>query len=299
MSKYKVWLLLIACNLFWAGNYVFGKYVTAEMTPLWITFSRWLLAIIIFFPIAHYLEKPEWKKISKSWASLVFMGMLGIIGYNIAVYSALNYTSSTNAVLVNSLTPGTIVIFSVIILRERISKLQSLGVVISLAGVLVILTQGNLIRIFQIEYNKGDLIMLFAVVVWTLYSILGRRLGDIPPITATAVSALFATILMAPFAISQGIDVTGISSLAVIGIIYIVIFPSVCSFIFWNIAIRQIGPSRAGIFLNLMPVFTAIISWTFGEKITGTQVGGGIFVMIGVYLTTGMLDQKLANRVQV
>lgn len=296
MNKYKVWLLLIICNLFWAGNYVFGKYVTADVTPLWITFSRWVLACFILFPIAHFRERPEWKQVRKSWVSLLVMGILGIICYNIAVYSALNYTSSTNAALVNSLTPGTIALFSVILLKEKISKLQAVGVLVSLLGVLVVLTQGNLMKLFQMEYNKGDLIMLIAVVAWTLYSIIGRRLSNIPPITATAVSALFSTILLAPFAITQGIDVSQISLLALVGILYIVIFASVCSFIFWNMSIRQIGASKAGIFLNLMPVFTALISWILGDKITGAQIGGGLFVFIGVYLTTGMLDQKIAYR---
>ena len=136
--------------------------------------------------------------------------------------------------------------------------------------------------------------MLAAVVIWTLYSIIGRRLTSIPPITATAVSALFATLIMAPFAIVQGIDMTRIGPLAVTGILYLAIFPSVFSFVFWNMSVRAIGISQAGIFLNLIPVFTAIISGILGERITGTQVVGGSLVFMGVYLTTGMLDRKLA-----
>lgn len=291
MSKYKVWVFLILCNLFWAGNYVFGKYVVAEMTPLIITFSRWLMASVFLFGIAYYFEKPNWKTVLKAWPILTVMAILGIIIYNLVLYSALNYTSSTNAALVNSLNPAVIVLFSGILLREKVSLIQALGIFISLTGVIVILTGGKLGEIFQFQFNRGDLLMLVAITAWTLYSIIGKRIKNIPPITATAVSALIAAVIMAPFALLQGIHVSQISSLAVIGILYITIFPSVGSFVFWNIGMREIGASKAGIFLNLIPVFTALISWAMGNGITGVQISGGILVFIGVYMTTGMVER--------
>ncbi|MFY0544575.1 DMT family transporter [Brevibacillus sp. H7] len=297
MGAFRIWLMLILCNLFWAGNYVFGKYVIAEMTPLWITFSRWLLALFFLFPIACFFEKPDWKAVRQAWIPLVGMGALGGIGYNLVLYSALQYTSATNAALVSALNPGVIVLCSVFLLRERISGIQVSGVVLSLFGVLVILTQGKLGQVFHTEYNTGDLYMLAAVMIWTFYSILGKRLA-IPPITATAVSTLFATLMMAPFALAQGIDMANIGPLAVTGIIYMVIFPSVCSFVFWNLSVRAIGASKAGVFLNLIPVFTAMISMILGEKITGAQVWGGLLVFLGVYLTSGMLDRKWGGRTQ-
>ncbi|MBC2581373.1 DMT family transporter [Clostridium sp. DJ247] len=295
MKKYRVWLLLIICNLFWAGNYVFGKYVVAEITPLWITFSRWIGAIFLLLPVAYFIEKPKWNSLSKALPTLAIMGALGIIGYNLALYSALDYTSAINAALINALNPGVIVLFSVFLLRERISWIQVSGLVVSLIGVLVVLTRGDLVQILQVKYNKGDLIMIAAIIIWTLYSILGKRLKEIPPITATAVSALIAVLMMAPFAIYQGIDMTKITSVGMTGILYMIIFPSVCSFVFWNISIREIGASQAGIFLNFIPVFTAIISWILGNKITSAQVYGGLLVFIGIYLTTGMLERRLAR----
>ncbi|KUO72062.1 MAG: cysteine transporter [Desulfosporosinus sp. BRH_c37] len=293
MSKYRAWLLLIVTNLFWAGNYVFGKYMLSEITPLWITFLRWLLAIMFLFPIAYFLEKPKWLMVKQAWLSLVSMGILGIIGYNMVLYSALEYTSSTNAALVSALNPAVIVFFSVFLLREKISRLQTSGIAVSLIGAFVVITQGNFGQILQRDYNKGDILMLAAVVIWTLYSIVGRRLTTVPPITATAISALFATLIIAPFAFAQGIDVTRIGPLTVTGILYMAIFPSVFSFVFWNMSVRAIGISQAGIFLNLIPVFTAIMSGILGERISGTQALGGSLVFMGVYLTTGMLDRKI------
>jgi len=292
MSKYWIWFLLVICNLFWAGNYVFGKYVIVEVTPLWITFSRWTLAIIFLFPIAHYLEKPVWSKAKKDWFLLLCMGLLGVIGYNIFLYSALGYTTPTNAALVSALNPGILVIFSIFLYREHISILQTLGLIVSLVGALVVLTNGEIQRLLELQFNRGDLLMVGAVIIWTLYTLIARKIST-PPITATAISTGIAVLLMAPFAYSQGINTGEIGPLAITGILYMVLFPSVGSFVFWNLAVQRIGVSKAGVFLNLIPVFTAIISGILGERVTGAQGIGGLLVFCGVYLTTGMLEQSL------
>lgn len=293
MNKYKVWLLLVLCNMFWAGNYVFGKYVVAEMSPLWITFSRWFLASIILVVIAYVLEKPDYRLVLKEWKTLTAMAILGITIYTLLLYEALNYTSSTNAALVSALNPALMAVFAAIILKEKISKQQVLGIGFSLMGVLIILTRGNLGQVLQMEYNKGDLLMLIAILIWTIYSIISKRLKLISPITATAASAVIATIMMAPFALYQGIDLGKISLVAWTGIIYITIFPSVFSFIFWNIGMKELGANKTAIFLNLIPVFTAIISWRLGNEITKAQIIGGLLVFIGVYVTTRVWKTKI------
>ncbi|WP_312520247.1 DMT family transporter [Anaerospora sp.] len=298
MRNWQILILLVLCNLFWAGNYVFGKYVISEITPLWITFSRWVLALFFLFPIAYYFEKMEWKSIKEEWLLLTSMGVLGIIGYNLLLYSALAYTTATNAALVSALNPGIIVLVSVFLTGERVSRLQAAGFFLSLTGVLIILTNGELARLLQANYNQGDLLMLAAVLIWTAYSLISKKIQT-PPITATAVSSAIAVLLMAPFAVSQGINFAAIKPLALGGILYIILFPSVCSFVFWNLSVKAIGASKCGVFLNLIPVFTAIISVILGERITLAQVLGGLSVFIGVYLTTGMLDRLLIKQEKV
>jgi drug/metabolite transporter (DMT)-like permease len=292
MSKQQAWILLVLCNLFWAGNYVFGKYAIEEMSPLWITFSRWLLALFLLFPAAFLLERPDWKQLWKAWLPLAGMGILGVIAYNLLLYSALAYTSPTNAALVSALNPAVIVLFSYFLLRERISGLQGTGIAVSLFGVLIILTSGNLQQLFSASYNPGDLLMIAAVLAWTFYSIIGKRLTGVPPITATAVSTLIATVIMAPFAFVEGIQFDRIGPLAVTAIVYMTLFPSLGSFVFWNMSVRAIGASRAGIFLNLIPVFTALISVILGESISAVQIFGGLLVFAGVYLTTGIQEKR-------
>jgi drug/metabolite transporter (DMT)-like permease len=184
----------------------------------------------------------------------------------------------------------------VFLLREKVSRIQASGFVLSLLGVLVILTRGNIIRVFQTEYNQGDLLVLGCVLVWTLYSIIGKRVKGVPPVTATAASTLLAAVMMLPFAIAEGIDFSTLSPLALSGILYIVLFPSICSFVFWNVSVRAVGASQAGITLNLIPVFTAMISVMLGERITQAQVWGGLLVFIGVTFASGLIDQQWKRR---
>lgn len=212
------------------------------------------------------------------------MSLLGIVGYNVLLYEALRFTTSLNAALVNSINPAVIAIFAVWFLKEKLSVTNSLGLVISLFGVLLVLTHGALLQIFTIHYNQGDLLMLLAITVWTFYTLIGKKLGNVPPIAATAVSATLGLIVLLPFFLTSGFSYR-LSQTATIGIIYIVLFPSVCSFVFWNSAIRVIGASKAGIYLNMLTVFTALISLILGKPITLPQIMGGVLVIIGVYLT--------------
>ena len=271
--------------MFWAGNYVFGKYVVDEMSPLQMTFTRWTIAIFLLFPIAQLIERPDWKKVWQQWKVLLIMGILGIISYNFFLYWALEYTTSMNAALVNSINPAVIVLFSSLLLKERISLKNGIGLVISLLGVLLVLTKGHLQQILHLEYNKGDLLMIVTILIWTFYSIIGKKLKSIPPISATAVSVLLGLVSLLPFVILSDFNYN-LSTQALVGMMYIAIFPSVGSFIFWNSALRQINASQAGIYLNLIAVFTAFLSLLLGQPITIVQVIGGILVFIGVYLSS-------------
>lgn len=294
MGKYRVFLFLILANLFWAGNYMFGKYVVAELSPLQMTFSRWLIAVFLLFPIAHFVERPQWSSVWKEWKILLLLSLLGVAGYNYLLYEALQFTTSMNAALVNAMNPALIVLFSALFLRERISLANGFGLLVSLFGVLLVLTEGRLQQIFQTRYNLGDLLMLLAILVWTLYSILGRRIRSLPPISATAVCALMALILIFPFLLTSGVKLS-LSRDAAIGILYMGIFPSVGSFIFWNASIREIGASRAGIYLNLITVFTAVFSMLLGKPITLAQVLGGLLVFAGVYMTSRKTKLQAKN----
>jgi drug/metabolite transporter (DMT)-like permease len=293
MSTSVAWLLLLLANLFWAGNYIFGKYVTAEVEPLTITVLRWLIAIVLMFPIAHRVENPDWRRVATSWWPLVWLGLFGVVGYNIPLYAALAYTTPTNAALVNSLNPALIVLGSAMLLRERFTLLQTVGFFVSLIGVLVILTGADLSQLLHAQFNRGDLLMLVAILSWTAYSIIAKTLTGIPPISATAVSSLLGTLLLLLFVPFVEWQWQPMSGLAWSGILYMAIFPSIGSYILWNVAVRRLGASQAGITLHLIPVFTALFALLTGDGITFAQIAGGLLVCVGVTFTTGLGNRWL------
>jgi drug/metabolite transporter (DMT)-like permease len=286
-------VLLILANLFWAGNYICGKYVIGTMQPIQINFLRWLIAAMILFPLAQVIEKPKWKTIWREWKMLLVLSVLGIIGYNILLYEALYFTTSLDAALINSVNPAMIAIFAAWLLKEKLSKVNVLGLVVSLIGVLLVLTHGNLLRVFAINYNTGDLFMLMVIISWTFYTLLSNRIKGLPPIGATAVTVVLSLLLMLPFFIYSNFN-WSFTPATTLGILYLALFPSVGSLLFWNIGVPVVGSSHAGIFLNLITVFTAIISILLGNGINFFQIIGGIVVIFGVYLTNKKsVDNKL------
>ncbi|MFT8871024.1 MAG: DMT family transporter [Sporolactobacillus sp.] len=284
MKKSTAILFLILANFFWAGNYICGKYVIAAMQPIQINFLRWLIAAFILFPLAQMIEKPDWKTILKEWRVLFVLSVLGIIGYNLLLYMALYFTTSLDAALINSVNPAMIAIFAAWLLKERLSKKNVVGLIVSLIGVLLVLTHGNLLRVFVIHYNTGDLFMLIVIILWTFYTLLSNRMRGLPPIGATAVTVALGLLLMLPFFIYSHFD-WAFTPQTALGILYLALFPSVGSLLFWNIGVPIVGSSRAGIFLNLITVFTALFSVLLGNGINLFQIIGGLVVILGVYLT--------------
>ena len=285
MEIYKAWLFLIGANLFWAGNIIFGKLIVNELPAEWTVFLRWVAGLILLIPIAQIVEKPSWGQIwRKNWVLIILLALLSIVLYTYLSYAALKFTSATNNALFTTLTPGLIMLFSLIFLREKVSVFQVIGLIISFVGVLIVLTKGNLLQLFHTQYNEGDAIMLLAVLCWAAYSLLLRKAKGISPVTLVTLIALVGAILMIPFLFFQPIHFDKITSLGIVGIIYMGVFPSVGSFIFWNQGVKILGASKAGITMNLIPVFTAIISVILGHALEMSQMLGGLMTIAGMLL---------------
>lgn len=294
MKKSTAVILLILANLFWAGNYICGKYVIKVMEPIQINFLRWFLAAVILFPLSQIIEKPNWKVIWKDWKILLVLSIFGIIGYNVLLYEALSFTTPLNAALINSVNPAMIAIFAAWFLREKMSKINVLGLIVSLLGVLLVLTNGDILKVFSINYNVGDLLMLLVITSWTFYTLLNKRIKSLPPIGATAVTVTFSLLLMLPFFIHSHFSWSFTPAMTY-SILYLALFPSVGSLVFWNCAVPVVGASRAGIFMNLITVFTAIMSILLGNGINLFQIIGGIVVIFGVYLTNKKVPVVKSN----
>jgi drug/metabolite transporter (DMT)-like permease len=279
----KASLYLVLATLFWSGNYVVGEAAVASMTPLELTFWRWALAAVPLLLLAQFVEKPDWRAVLRRWPALLVLSMLGMSGYTLLLYGALGYTSAMNASLITAANPALIVVMAIILLGEKTTRLGWLGICLGLLGVLLVLTRGELQRLLSFTMNTGELLMIGAIIVWGFYTIIARRL-NLPAIAATAVQVVMATVSLAPFAIALNVQFPDTPaegwSLA-----YIAVFPSLGAYLLWNLALKSTPPGTAGNYLNLMVVFTAVITVALGTPLTLVQVIGGLMVIAGVLLT--------------
>ncbi len=283
MSRGTIYLFLALTNLFWAGNYVFGEMVTREITPISLTFFRWAFAVLPLLVLAWLIERADWRAALREWKLHLLQSVLGLTGYTLLLYAALGLTGAVNAAVISAINPATIALAAAIVLHERLNRVQVLGLVVAFVGVTVVLTGGDIGLLLAQGFGVGDLLVVGSVLAWTVYSLVSRRLVT-PPITATAVQAAFAVVTMLPLIAVTGVTLPS-SAAGAMGLAYIVVFPSMAGYVLWNIGASKVGPARAGIFLNLLPVFTVAIALGLGATLELPVVAGGALVIAGVYLT--------------
>ncbi len=283
MSRGTIYLFLALANLFWAGNYVFGEFVTREISPVSLTFFRWAFAFVPLIGLAWLVERPDWRAAAREWKLHLVQSLLGLTGYTLLLYAGLGLSGAITASVISAINPATIALAAAILLHERLRPMQAVGIGVAFVGVTIVLTGGDIRQLLSQGFGAGDLLIVGSVLAWTMYSLLARRLGT-PPITATAVQATFAVVTMLPLIAVTGVSLPS-STEGMLGLAYIVVFPSMAGYALWNIGAAGVGPSRAGIFLNLLPVFTVLIALGFGSALELPVVIGGVLVLAGVYLT--------------
>ena len=280
----KATIALVLATLMWAGNYVVGSIAVQTLSPVELTWLRWLIACLPLLILAQVVEKPDWRNVLRHWPRLLLLAALGVGGYNLLLYTALQYTTPQSAALINAANPAVMVVLAALLLRERIGWRGIAGLLLGLLGVLLIITNGALASVFTRTPNAGDVLMVAAIVVWSLYTIIGRGL-PVPPITATAAQGTIVAVLLGPVALAGGASWPADAAIGW-AVIFIAIFPSIGSYVLWNAALKSIPPGRAGLFLNLITVFTVIITVILGAQLTAPQLVGGVIVFAGVALST-------------
>jgi drug/metabolite transporter (DMT)-like permease len=204
-------------------------------------------------------------------------------GYTLLLYTALGHTSAMNASLITAANPALIVVLAIVLLGEKTTRLGWTGICLGLVGVLLVLTRGELQRLFTFSIETGELLMIGAVLVWGGYTIIARRLG-LPAITATAVQVAMASLTLTPLALAMDVGLPETQA-ETLSLAYIVVFPSLGAYLFWNLALKTTPSGTAGNYLNLIAVFTAVITLAMGTPLTLAQIIGGALVIAGVLLT--------------
>lgn len=283
------YLFLSLTALFWAGNFVLGRSMHLVVSPIVMAEMRWLLALLIITPFLIPKLKKNKAIILQHWPILTLLSILSVACFNTFIYFGLTITTATNATILQSVIPIAILILSAFWLKETVSKQQWLGVFISLAGVLILITKGDLPSLLDYSINQGDIYVLIAVFFWATYSILLRyRPAEIDGFTFFGITVLVGSIALLPFSLIEyyyyAPDIVWQKS-TVLTILYMAIFPSILAYIFWNKGVSELGAAKAGLFIHLMPCFGLILSSFFlNEKIYPFHLGGILLIFSGIYL---------------
>ncbi len=286
------YLLLVFATFFWGTNFVFSRMIVEEVPPFQLSVMRWIIASLVFLPFVYKELKQNKEILIKNWKALLFLAATGIAGFNTLLYIAIQYTTSINASLVNSTAPLLIVLLSVFFLKEKMLKIQYVGVVVSFIGVFFIITGGSIETLLTLTINPGDLVVLAAVIMWSIYSVLMKKFGvDLPKKSTFIITMYIGILILIPFALFertyQPVALTSLPAEAILGIVYLGIFPSIISFICWNEGVMQVGPGKASNYLHLIVLFTTVLAVTFGgEMLLVTQIIGGFFILSGVIVAS-------------
>ena len=284
------YLLLMLTTLFWSGNFVLSRGMHAAIPPMALSFWRWAVALLILLGLAHRHLFSQRHLFRRYHRFILIQSILGVTGFNTLLYLAMQYTTAINAVLVNSCIPVLIVLFSWLLYRETMRMRQCLGVLVSLMGVLSIMAKGEIATLMQVSFNRGDLLVLAAAVVWALYSSNLKRypqeLHPLAYLTMINITGLLGIFPMYLLELHGGKTFTP-NPATVTTILYVAVFASVLAFIFWNQAIRTIGAVKAGPFVHLMPVFSTVLAVLFlGETVTWYHAIGVLLIFGGIVMTT-------------
>ena len=287
----KAYIFLILATLFWSGNFIVGKTASLfEIPPFTLNFYRWVFAWLILAPFTlnEIFSKRDY--ILKNIKLIFILGITSITIFNSIVYYSLNFTQVISGVLMISTIPVMIIFFCWIFKIEETNSYQILGVIFSLFGVSVIVTQADLEKLFNLNFNKGDLWMVVAMFSWAMYSaLLKKKKFDLSHISFLQTIITAGIIFLLPaylIEMSLGYKLN-IHLPFVLTLSYVVIFPGLASFFFWIKGISIIGSNRSGIFLHLMPIFSTIMAiLIFKEKFMIFHLIGALLIITGIILSS-------------
>lgn len=290
MTRAGAFLLLAAANLMWAGNWVLGRAVREDFAPVALNFWRWLIAVLVLAPFALPKLKGKGALLRRHAGVLFLLALVGVAIFQSLVYLGLRTTTTVNAVLLNSSGPLFILLCSWVMDRERATGRQVAGMLLSLAGILVIMTRGELARLVDFEFHAGDAWILLAILLWGVYSVLlKRRPAEFGGTELLFVMSVAGVALLAPAYLveAQFLPPHLPGPAAIAGVLYIGVFASAAAFICWNRGVAAVGPNAAGVTLHLLPAFATLLAILFlGERFQVFHAVGIATILAGVVIAT-------------
>ena len=257
-------IILTLCAVFWAGNTIASRLAVGEITPLTLVMLRWFFVIAALWPLYGSQVRDYWPDIKSRMPSFIIMAALGFTGFNVLFYIAGHYTTAINLGILQGSMPAMVMLGAFLTHGTRVTLIQMVGVAITMVGVIVVATRGAPLSLLQTDFNWGDLLMLIACALYAFYTVALRDRPQIPGpafFTLLAVIAALTTLpLVAYEAATTGLVMPSFKGLLIT--LWIALFPSTLSQLFMMRAVDLIGPGRAGVYVNLVPVFAAVMGVT-------------------------------------
>ncbi|MGJ4930805.1 DMT family transporter [Bradyrhizobium sp. HKCCYLS2038] len=280
------YVLLSITALCWAGNAVVGRLAAGHIPPVTLSFLRWSMAFLIVLPLAWKQLRQDWPAIRSKLGIMIALSVTGIGAFNTLQYWSLEYTQALNTLLLQSGGPLIVALWSMVLLRVHLTLAQAIGIVLSLAGVLLILTRGHPAALAEISFNKGDLIFLVALAVFGFYSVLSIKRPQIHGLSMVAFTFGCGAASLIPLLIWElnTRPVMALDTQNLLSLLYVAIFPSTIAYLCFNRGVLLIGANRAAPFFHVVPVFGSIMAFVFlGEQPQVFHVIGFALVLSGVY----------------
>ena len=299
-SRLSAFLLLAAANLFWSGNWIAGRALRDAFEPASLNFWRWTVATLALAPFALPGLRGKLPLLRRHAGILLLLALTGVAVFQSLVYLGLRSTTAVNAVLLNSSMPLFMLLCSWAIEREHATARQIAGMLISLAGIAVILSRGDAHALLQLELHAGDVWILLAMPVWGIYSVLlKRRPAELGAVEFLFVISVAGVLMLAPVAAAQALQapLQMQSTAQALGVLYMGLAASVFAFICWNRGVAVVGANAAGFTVHLLPAFGTLLAILFlGESFAGFHATGIATILAGVVLATGSSPNATSRR---
>jgi drug/metabolite transporter (DMT)-like permease len=291
---WRILVLLLLPPLFWAGNFIAGRAVSADVPPVALSLIRWGLATLCLLPFAlkpflrdraHYLAY-RWHVLGTA--------VTGVATFNLLVYWGLHTTSATNGIILNSFIPFLVAIFGFLLYRQHLPGNQLLGLLVSLAGVLTVVSHGDLQVLLTLAFAPGDVIIFLAMICWALFTLWLKQIpATIDRSGLMLCQVLIALVLLLPLYAWENQTTTAHIEHAqtIWTLLYIGIFPSVIAFLAYAKAVSVVGSVRASVFIHAMPIFGSLLSsLLLKEPFHGYQLLGMLTIFCGIWLANRQVN---------
>lgn len=274
-------------GLAFAGSFVAAKYATVELPPFTITLLRYIVALAVLGGIALLPKAASLKMAARDMPACAVLGLFGIVGYHSLFFAALNHTSVGNTAVINAFNPAVTAVMAALFIRERLSWVNYGGVIIALAGVILVVTRGRVGSLIEGNVNLGDLLMLAAVTSWAIYALVVKKLSQTyNSLALTFHAALFSLPMLVILSLIEHPfgRIMAMSSTVYWAVLYMGIVASGIGYLLYNLSIRRIGPTKtSSMVYSIVPVTVAMLAAVFfGEPITVVMAASIVLVIVGL-----------------